>query len=234
MDLFSYNVGFVRNYLSREVRKLKIESTSKIRMISVRLSNRSECVMYPDGDLIVYITVELDEIEQYNNTTSVEERCLFFLQWLERGYNFASRSFDIPLSLLLSLQDKFIQGGCKNENKIKTVIYKPLDLECQFMRVYSMFDYQLQLVISKNSNHKELGKAIIFKTGPDELFYEKEIRNIYINDAHICIDNFLGDRLLSIPLVLLSEGCVQINYCKTETENWLKNNMAKLIDRVTW
>ena len=109
---FNFNTRFISNYLSKEIRRLKITGDGTYNMISVRLSDtQSEVELSYGGDRkdVLAIKLHMSEKEQhaYNAMTDLNERYELYLNLLEKGYILASQIKKVPLNVLLELHDKF-------------------------------------------------------------------------------------------------------------------------------
>ena len=232
---FGFNVRFICNYLSKEVRKLNVAGDGTYKMISVRLRNASpDCLLTYGTDnpdvLSVFLSISEDEQKQYNQTTSTEERSEFYLELLEKAYVFAASFKEIPLDFLLELHDKFRENNYKNEWVWKKKYISDYGIYIFFKCYFTTFDFRLEVEVYNTKQTVLLTKGVVLRTGPDEIFYDKEFRRIEIADGKLIIKDFLDKDNFEFDLYQLSIGefNVKVLSYKTSVDH------IKLIERITW
>lgn len=232
---FGFNVRFICNYLSKEVRKLNVAGDGTYKMISVRLRNASSSCLLTYGTdnqdvLSILLPVSENEQKQYNKTTSIEERCEFYLKLLEKGYVFASNFREIPIDSLLKVHDKFRENNYKNEWLWKKKQISDYGI-CIFFKCYfTIFDFRLELEVYNTKQTVLLTKGVVLRTGPDEIFYDKEFRKIEILSSKLIIKDFLDKENFEFDLHQLSMGEFNVKVISYKASI----DHVKLIERITW
>lgn len=236
---FNFNVRFICNYLSKEVRRLNLFGDGTYKMISVRLRNTpSSCKLtygtdFPDVLSILLYISEQDQIT-YNNTTDLTERYEFCLKLLERGYAFASQFKELPLESLLNLNDKFRENNYRNEWLWKKKLIRSYGIYVFFKCYFTTFDFRLVLEVYDKKCSTLLTKGVVLRTGPDELFYHKEFRKLEIIDDKLIIKDFLDKKNFEFDLHQLSKGIFNVEKRACEIAYFPPVDHIKLIERITW
>ena len=232
---FDFNARFICNYLSKEVRKLNIAGDGTFKMISVRLrKNHSDCRLtygtdYPD---VLSVLMPISEQEQrwYNNSTDIVERCEFYLKLLERGYTIASNFKSIPIDSLMKLHDKFRDNNYKNEWLWKKKLVRDYGIYLFFKCYFTTFEFRLELEVYDRNKTTLLTKGVVLRTGPDEIFYDKDFRKLKIVEDKLLILDFLDKTNFEINLASLAQGVFNVK--PIEYANCA--GYDELIKRITW
>lgn len=232
---FDFNVRFICNYLSKEVRKLNISGDGTFKMIGVRLCNSpSECKLVYGTDyadvLCVSLHISEEEQERYNTMTNLADRYEYYLQLLERGYYFASKFKKIPINELLCLHNKFRLNDYKNEWLWKRKVIRNYGICVLFKCYFTTFDFRLELEVYGKHETILLTKGIVLRTGPDEIFYDKCFRKLEIIGTKLAILDFLNKVNFQFDLNLLAEGVFDVQYVNYSTSVCHDD----LIKRITW
>ena len=182
---FQLHTRYISNYFSRGIRKFKFTSPD-FNMISIALlPDKEENIarIIPVDVLETYLVFDLKRYKQKAGT----EDCSYYLELLENGFKKVSAFRPIPLHELLNLVEEFKKGGCKNEWLHKKKKFKEEDLEiilkCEFTTNY----FQLIITIKQMSTKQVLVNGIIIKTEPDEIFFDKMYKDIFINNDNVII-----------------------------------------------
>lgn len=234
-DKFAFNVRFICNYLSKEIRKLNMIGDGTYKMISIRLRNTpSECKLVCSSDAkdVLSIGLQISESDQikYKNMTNLIERYEFYLHLLEEGYYYASEFVDIPLSALLDLNNKFRLNGYKNEWLWKKILIKEYNIHVSFKCYFTTFDFRLELEVYDKRETVLLTNGVVFQTGPDEIYYDKDFRKLVVCDNELMIMDFLDKCSFKCNLDLLAKGVFNVEY-----SDYQKNRIRKfgqLIDSI--
>lgn len=211
---FTSNCRFIANYLSKSIRKYKIENNIGIRMLSVTLTpdenhikiNECGCV------LKVFLHFTRKDMEKLMLLKKHEERFATYLNLYERGYEYArTQGFEIGQDTLLSLHRDFRENGYKNEWIWKKKLFRELDLYVFFRCTFTTIDFTLSIEVFNAKQTQRKLKETILRTYPDEICYDKDFRHIIINGNQIIITDFLDRPFLSFSLDKLRNGILSVD-----------------------
>jgi len=182
---FLLNTRFISNYLSKQIRKFKVETDGTFNMISVEPmpDNLEEYRIVPDDALAIYVPFDKERYEQIRDTTD----CVYYLELLEDGFKKASKFKEIPLDILLKLIDEFSENGYKNEWLFKKKRFKEQDMEVVLKCYFTTFDFRLVATINRVSTKDELCSGVVIRTEPDEILFDKMFKDIKIEGKNIII-----------------------------------------------
>ena len=211
---FSSNCRFIANYLSKAIRKYKIENNVGINMLSVRLTPDEnhikiwEC----DGILEVFLHFSKEDMEKLLLVKNRQERFDAYLELYERAYRYAGeQGFEVGQDTLLALHREFRENGYRNEWLWKKKLFRDLDLYVFFKCAFTTTDFTLSIeVLNAKKNVVKL-KEVLFRTSPDEFCYDKDFRHMIIKDNRIIITDFLDHPFFSISMDELKEGVLSID-----------------------
>lgn len=232
---FSFNARFLCNYLSKEVRKLNIAGDGTYNMISVVLStNHSDCRLRYGTDYLDVLSVSLhisdDEQREYNAMTDLNDRYEFYLQQLEKGYLYASKFKKVPIAELIKLHEQFRINDYKNEWLWKKRLIRDYGLYIFFKCYFTTFEFRLELEAYDIHKTALLTKGVVFRTGPDEIFFDKDFRKLEIQNGKLMILDFLDKPNFEIDLATLAKGIFNVRPIEYSRNDGYKN----LIESITW
>jgi len=192
---FLLHTRFISNYLSRMIRKYKIETDGTFDMISVHPTpgTLDECTIIPDKAVAVSISFDKERYEKIKGTADYE----YYLELFETGFKKASEFKTIPLDTLLDLMDDFRKNGYKNEWLHKKKRFKERDIEVVLDCRFTTFDFRLIATINRLSTGEKLCSGVVIHTEPDEINFNKMFKDILIDGRNIVItDASDGPRIL--------------------------------------
>ena len=231
-SMFDFNARFICNYLSKAVRPLKIIGDGMYKMISVEICSGESSWKLNDylEVLDIHLNLSGDEQLKYNSMRILEDRYEFYLSCLQRAYEYAGQYVNVPQKELLQLHQQFREGGYKNE---WIWLKKPLKeygiyiiLRCKF----TTFDFTLNLEAYDIKKTSLIAEGVIFRTAPDEIYFNREFKKIsFVNDM-LYIFDFIGHLNFAINLNELKEGYLKVDYFG-DVE---KNDRENIIKRITW
>ena len=211
---FASNCRFIANYLSKAIRKYKIENGFGITMLSIRLTPDDNSIKIDrcDAVLEIFLHFTKEDIAKLLMLKNREERFEAYLELYERGYEYAkAEGFEIGQDILLSLHRDFRENNYKNEWIWKKKLFRELDLYVIFQCTFTSTDFTLSIeVLNAKKNIVKL-KDVLLRTYPDEICYEKDFRNIVIVDNQILITDFLDHPFLSISIGDLNNGVLSVD-----------------------
>lgn len=195
---FLLHTRFISNYLSRRIRTRRFTTDGTFNMISIRLGPlqlRSCETVYPD---VLRVSLGLDQ-KKYEQIKRTQD-CEFYLEMFEEGFREASKCKEIPLQTLLDLIDEFRKDGCKNEWLHKRRQFKEKDIEVALNCNFTTWDFKLTATIKCLSTKMELCAGVLMRTDSDEICFDKEFKDILIDDETILITDFLDRPRYAIRL----------------------------------
>lgn len=112
-DNFNLESRFVSNYLSIQIRKLKIETDGTFNMISVipSIDIADICRIVGEKTLRARVSFNKQAYKQMIET----ERYEYYLKLLEDGYRICEQYKKLPLNQLLTLHQNFRDNDYRNE-----------------------------------------------------------------------------------------------------------------------
>ena len=235
-DRFRSNSRFICNYLSKEVRKLKL-NTFPYKMLNYYPSPSESSIRIWDSDVInCKLFLSPEEIDKLNKMKRLEDRYEYYFSFLERGYRFVSESIPLPVDSILGLHDQFRKGGYRNEWLFKKKMIREYGLYVFLKCYFTTFDFHLELEAYDLKQTRLIAKDIIFQSFPDEICFSKDFRSIQVEGSKLQILNFLGKAEMAVDLEALTQGRVVVDYIDDDFLNWeeCKESTRKAIERITW
>lgn len=187
-EKFNLQTRFINNFLSKEIRKIKLELGNDINMISVVPSKNitNICRMVGDKALQVRIPFEEDRF----NESSMNKLFIYYLQLLEKAYDICSTHLGISLEPLIELHKKFRDNNFENKWIHKKKRFKKYGLEAILNCSFEYDFFRLQLKINSIKDSKELVLGTVIKTLPDEVHFVKLFKDIIIENDYLIITEF--------------------------------------------
>lgn len=233
---WKYNTRFIDNYLSKAVRKLKIE-TQGFNMLSVTIEQNptqeidlSECFL----TLTANVLFSQEQMNKLVSITDYNTRIEQYLMLLEQGYEIANKYYDIQIDKLLNLHQEFRVGGYKNEWLFKKKIIKNYGIYVFFKCYFTAFEFRLELEVYDQKQTHLITKGVVYRTAPDEIFFSKDFnKGIETDGNKMYLLNFLDKRAFGFNLDLLADGEFNLVYLN---DRLIKNQVdnIQIIQRVTW
>ena len=233
--VFMDNVRFISNYLSRRIRCFHIETDGTYDMISVSITNSQDSCSLESGNVLaVKIHFDEESLKMYLKMKEEILRFEFYLSILEKGYIIASKHKDIPLNILLDLQQEFRTGNYLNERIFKTRRINDFGIIVELFHCLSSYDYKLKINVY-NSKKELIGKGVIFKTLPDETLYDKKVRNLTTDGHDLIVTDFLEKPQFVGSLTDLCKGIVKFECVDEKTKQYIPNDKNKeQFERLKW
>ena len=239
---FNFNQRFISNYLSKAIRRYHYETDGTYKMIGVEIDHnyvpnrrRPKQFMIINNALSIIVPVKQSDIDAYNHETSLINRYEFYLSVLERGYHLINDNYkEIPVDLLLSLHDEFRNNGYKNEWLFKRIRAKEYGLIIEFHCEFTTFDFRFILSAYNDCSKEMIAQDYIFRTGPDEVFYDYVFKKVQVEGDKLIVYGFIGTKSFIIDLPSLAKGQISVEYRKSEHLDYQKDECTELINRITW
>lgn len=187
-DNFNLGVKFINNYISKNVRPLKIETDGTYNMINIEPSvdNIGKCT--PKGEKAINVRVDFDK-NLFLSLSEIEKND-YCLELLKTGYDFLSVYKKIDINQLLAISNQLKNENFVNEWIYKKKKFKDQDLEVKLICKFSRSDFRLLLIVINSKSKDELFNDILIKTLPDEVCFAPLFKDIVISDDKLIITEF--------------------------------------------
>ena len=232
---FTYNTWFISNYLSLRVRKLHIPTDGPYNMLFCNITKEENLVKEKAvSSLSVNIHVEDEEIEKYLSMSNEVERFEYYLSLLERGYKEASTVRNIPINIFLKLHQDFRASGYKNERLFAKKTLRNMGLKIELYHVLTSYCYNLVLFVY-NLHGDLLCKNSIYKTFPDDIHFNKNVRHLVVDEDKFVITDFLDKPQFVCSLSDLSRGIIKSECVDENTKKYIYNEQnAEKFEQLKW
>lgn len=234
IDRFNFNIRFIENYLSKNVRQLKLDTFDGYNMIFIDLlkEEKEDSISNCFKSLNINLKYEISDISYLNSLTNLVERYEYYLSLFERGWRkAAAEGFNIHLDELLKLNQQFRDAGYKNEWLWKKKMLRDHGLYVFFNCYFTTFEFRLEIEAYDLKKTRQIAKGTIFKSMPDEICFSKDFKKLMFLKSDILILDFLDYPQFSVSIPLLKQGIVEVEYLNTDKENY---DNDKYIKRITW
>lgn len=186
---FNLHSRFISNYLSVEIRKCKFKTDGTFNMISVRpaLKISEICKIVGDDALRASVSFNKDDYDKMNEVQRYE----YYMQLLEEGYQICNQFKKIPLEYLLKLHQELRSNGYKNEWLYKKKKFKEYNIEVKLKCFFTSFDFHLVITINDIVTSEQLISGTVIRSLPDEIHFQKDFKDVLIEDDYLIITDFL-------------------------------------------
>jgi len=187
-DNFNLNARFLSNYMSVQIRKLKLETDGTFNMISVKPSTKNEhlCKIVGEKALNASVLFNKDAYEQMND----EEKYEYYLQLLEEGYKICAHNKKIPIEQLFKLHQDFRNNGYKNEWLHKNKKFQKHGIEVTLNCYFTTSDFKLKMSVYNIKSKTELVSGTVMRTLPDEVCFAHFFKDVIIESNELIITEF--------------------------------------------
>lgn len=232
---FHDNVNFISNYLSKRIRSCHIKTDGSYNLLCISLTtSESSSRIESINALSVNLHFSLDDKKRYLQLKDEKERFELYLSLFEKGYRIAEKHKPIPTELLLSLHSEFRKNDYKNERLFKKKQIKEHGIKVELIHSMTSYDYQLMLFVYNLKNNL-IGQGCIYKTLPDEILFDKNVRNLLIDDGKLIVSDFLNHPQFVCSLDDLSRGIVKSVCVNENTKKYIPNEQnAEKFERLKW
>jgi hypothetical protein len=192
---FQLRTGFISNYFSKKLRKLRFATDGSFNMVSISLQEDviDKPLIVPISVLKVPISFDRERYLSIRETSDFN----YYIELLKLGFIKASEFKQLPVTEFLGILNEFVLSNCKNEWLILKKKFKPEDLEIILKGDYNTNHFQVTLTINKLSTKEELVNGIIITTEPDEIVFDTLIDKIII-DKNIQIKDEFDKTIVEI------------------------------------
>lgn len=185
---FNLNCRFISNYLSIQVRKLKIHTDGTFNMISVAPSINIQHLCRIVGEKSLQARISFDK-EKYQLMNEIE-RYDYYLKLLENGYKIQSQHKEISIEHLLKLHQTFKNNDYKNEWIHKKKTFKSHGIKVILKCIFTSVDFQLQMYVYNMKSGDKLLSGTVIRTLPDEICFESLFRDVTIENDELIITEY--------------------------------------------
>ena len=173
---WDFNTNFISDYLSRKVRKLKID-VPEFNMLNITVCKRPK--MKHDlyaflKSLNVYLPFSQGDMDNLTRITNFTERIEAYLSIYEKGYYLANEYCDIPVGILLGLHQQFREEGYRHEWLFKKKIIKEYGIYVFFKCYFTSIDFRLELEVYNQKPTILLTKGVVLQKLPDWICFGKD------------------------------------------------------------
>lgn len=230
-SVFWYNTEFINNWMSRNVRKLKIP-TEGFNHVSVFVSlNEDSCSL--SNFLQVKLHWTNSFVEKFLATKNEHERTRIYLDALREGLIRASKLYDIHIDELLGLVDEFQKNDCKNEWQLRSMILNEWNVRLKFTCHLTINDFRLVLTLF-NKKKDLIAQKVVFRVYPDKVFWGRKIRKVIATENMLYVDDFLDKHFLSFDLNELRNGIIEEILLDEEIKKYLYEANVEKYNKIQW
>lgn len=199
-DAFCYMMRSISNYLSRAVRKYHITMDPQIRMISMDVGMLQDGTrLLADNVLSINLCIDDSGMESFFYAGNDKTRYEYGLALLERGYRLAALEYDLPVEILLSIHEDFRKCNYLNEWKYPGLGTTDERYRVSFKGRLSLYEFVL-IMDCCDRETKQRYSVSVLRLAPDEIYFQHLFKTAYIVNGKLIIDDFFGNRLLSVDL----------------------------------
>ena len=241
---FIYNTGFLNNYLSRSVRKLKIETHDSFNLLGVVLCGEHKPDEFnPFFKVIsIYDVLSSESWSQYQSLR-IDGRIEYCLDILEKGYKRAACLKPIPVDRLIALHTTFRENDYRNEWLFKKRTLSKYGLTIYLKCYYTAFEFRLELEALAQHSNVLLCNGTLLRTPAFEEAFVHLLHDICINDPILEILDSSGFANITVDVSRLADGEFNYQYHDDERykgkvwyKGWEKDIIEnqRMIDKMTW
>ena len=230
---WDFNTNFISDYLSRKVRKLKID-VPEFNMLNITVCKRPK--MKHDlyaflKSLNVYLPFSQGDMDNLTRITNFTERIEAYLSIYEKGYYLANEYCDIPVGILLGLHQQFREEGYRHEWLFKKKIIKEYGIYVFFKCYFTSIDFRLELEVYNQKQTILLTKGVVLQKLPDWICFGKDFnKGIQIDGNKMYLLDFLEERAFEFDLEQLSNGIFNV---KVLGYNATRDS-SEYLNRINW
>ena len=200
--IFKCHVRFVCNFMSKAVRKYKYETDGTYNMISI-VAGGGQAPYQGCNDFIeVSVPFVPERYEAVKGTDDVG----YYLELLAEGFKMASQFKGIPMSLFESILEDFKTAGYKNRYRIKSRLFKGLNIKAMIEGRFTTNDFSLHFSAYSISPKRLLSEGIVARSQPDEILFQHCFKDITADEEWLYIMDFIPKALIRIRIADLKKG----------------------------
>jgi hypothetical protein len=189
---FSFRCRFIGNYLRRQSKQIKFESSSYNRLFISACEFSPPATNIWEKTLRVYVQFDKTEYDSLANAQLPD----FFSNLYKKGIIKASETHNIPIEFLLQELDRLKNNQYLNQWEFKSKSFKDLGVKASLICTMTMDTFYLTFVIKKK-DEVLLAKEIL-QTLPDEIIFHWQFKDIVLNSGTIKVMNEFKEPIYSI------------------------------------
>ena len=188
--------------MSKAVRKYKYETDGTYNMISIVAGGTH--ISYQGCNDFIEVSVPFvpERYEAVKGTDDVG----YYLELLTEGFKMASRFKGIPMSLFENILEDFKTAGYKNSYKIKSRLFKGLNIRATIEGLFTTNDFLLHFSAYSISPNRLLCEGIVARSQPDEIIFQHCFKDITADEDWLYIMDFIPKALIRIRIADLKKG----------------------------
>lgn len=187
-DNFNLHSRFISNYLSVQIRKLKLTTDGTFNMIAVSPTLEIKHICRVVGEKALDISVNFDRNE-YIKMTEIE-KYEYYLELLQEGYRISSQYKNVPIEQLIRLHQVFRDNNYRNEWLHKKKKFKEHGIEIELNCYFTSLDFQLKMNVYDLNSKTELVSGTVIRTLPDEVCFMNLFKDLIIINNELIITEF--------------------------------------------
>lgn len=200
--IFKCHVRFICNFMSKAVRKYKYETDGTYNMISIVAGGSCEPYQGPNDYIEVSVPFVPERYEAVKGTDDVG----YYLELLTEGFKIASQFKGIPMSLFENILEDFKNAGYKNSYKIKSRLFKGLNIRATIEGRFTTNDFSLHFSAHSISPKRLLCEGMIARSQPDEIIFQHCFKDVTADKEWLYIMDFIPKALIRIHIADLKKG----------------------------
>lgn len=221
-SVFNDHVYFISHYITKEIRRYKIETDGTFNSICIMLG---KCDMV-ETDFLKSLNVHISSFDkrQYETSNNSDDYS-YYIELFRLGFQEAAKHKNIPLELLNKILDDFIAGDYRNEWIISRYAFKDLGLRLILEGNLTTNAFEVKAYFYSISQKRLLCSGMIARTPPNHLYFKGEFKNIRIENENIVFTDKYNCDIFIIRLDEVEKGIFNIEFInpfnsKTEWEDY--------------
>lgn len=199
---FSCHTRFISNFLSKAVRRYKYETDGSYNMISIIAGSSRP----PHRNIFDIIEVPVNFVpEQYEAIKGTDD-IDYYLELFVDGFKAASEFKGIPMSLFESILDDFKDAGYENRYKIKSHLFRSLNIKAAIEGRFTTNDFTLLFSAYSISPKRLLCEGVVARSQPDEIVFQHCFKDITADEDWLYIMDFIPKALIRIRVEDIKRG----------------------------
>lgn len=185
---FNYRVFFIVFFLSRQLRKLKIDSKDIKTIDIVFGGDVTQSVEIAESRIIIHTSFDLN----FYSSMSEYEKCKYYSLLINQAFNRLAEIQNIPYSKLKDLINKLQQDKFIYRWKFKTISLPLNNLKINFFCSITTNDFTISVEIYNLKGKSLLLEGIVIRTKPDEIFFSHISNKIRVERDNLFITTKWG------------------------------------------
>nr|WP_322626425.1 hypothetical protein [uncultured Flavobacterium sp.] len=187
-DNFNLGANFINDYISRNIRLLKIETDGTYNMICIEpcVDDTNMCSIKGEKSLNVRVNFDKD----FYLSLREDEQNSYCLDLINEGYEIASKFRSIDVSNLSQTGNEFKDRNFTNKWRFKKKKFNDNHLEVELICEFSRQDFKLRIIISDTKTKEILLNNILIRTLPDKVCFKPLFKDIKIINNQLVVTEF--------------------------------------------